>query len=374
MLILLFNSLRKLVQQSDIRIIVCHEPLILVSRVSKTLKPKIKLLNDIGLFGSDLVETVVWNPSMLRQRLGPAIDAFRTILGSDQNVVRVMKRSGWIQFDKASYYLIPNAELLQSYCGISGKKIQKYIIHQPGVFSMKTDLFRKNLIRVEKKLGIPRDSKMFFYGIQSVAICSDKNIDDKCEIFRSFGWTQSNVKDLIRRHPLCLTLKKEIIKEKLDFLINQLGYKPACPAFQSLFSCSIEKRLLPRHRVLQVLKEKRLIKKHYRLSGASVLTEAHFLKKFVLPFEEVHGVYAQLTGSTVESLIVKGQTLKMRSRSNAASCKSAHKLAGVRRCSKHGPLTGRRHVTGSCWNWSIVLTFHLLEYCMFSLIVSQYIG
>ncbi|XP_021723261.1 uncharacterized protein LOC110690699 isoform X1 [Chenopodium quinoa] len=208
---------------------------------------------------------------------------------------------------------------------------------------------------------------MFFYGIQSVAVSSDKNIDDKCEIFKSFGWTQSNVKDLIRRHPLCLTLKEEIIKEKLDFLINQLGYKPACPGFQSLFSCSIEKRLLPRHRVLQVLREKRLIKKHYRLSGASVLTEANFLKKFVLPFEEVHEVYAQLTGSTVESL-------KMTSRSNAASCKSAHKLAGVRRYSKHGPLTSRRNVTGSCWNWSIVLTFHLLEYSMFSLIVSQYIG
>ncbi|XP_021723262.1 uncharacterized protein LOC110690699 isoform X2 [Chenopodium quinoa] len=89
--------------------------------------------------------------------------------------------------------------------------------------------------------------------------------------------------------------------------------------------------------------------------------------KFVLPFEEVHEVYAQLTGSTVESL-------KMTSRSNAASCKSAHKLAGVRRYSKHGPLTSRRNVTGSCWNWSIVLTFHLLEYSMFSLIVSQYIG
>uniref|UniRef100_A0A803MI10 Uncharacterized protein n=1 Tax=Chenopodium quinoa TaxID=63459 RepID=A0A803MI10_CHEQI len=82
-----FQHLLHQMKQSDIRIIVCHEPLILVSGVSKTLKPKIKLLNDLGLSGSDLVQTVVWNPSMLRQRLGPAIDAFRTILGSDQSVV-----------------------------------------------------------------------------------------------------------------------------------------------------------------------------------------------------------------------------------------------------------------------------------------------
>uniref|UniRef100_A0A803MHZ7 Uncharacterized protein n=1 Tax=Chenopodium quinoa TaxID=63459 RepID=A0A803MHZ7_CHEQI len=40
------------------------------------------------------------------------------------------------------------------------------------------------------------------------------------------------------------------------------------------------------------------------LTSAVALSEAVFLKRFVLPFEEVHQVYAQLTGSTVESLNV----------------------------------------------------------------------
>uniref|UniRef100_A0A803L3H3 Uncharacterized protein n=1 Tax=Chenopodium quinoa TaxID=63459 RepID=A0A803L3H3_CHEQI len=290
-------------QQSDIRKIVSDEPRILLSRVSQTLKPKIKLLNDLGLSGSDLVQAVVRHPVILRQRLGPAIHAFRTVLGSDENVVRAINNSHWIQFSKAANNLIPNVELLQSYSGISGEKIQKHIIRHPSLYCMTTDLFRKILTRVENKLGIPPNSVMLFYGIKCVAQLSDQSIDDKCEIFKSFGWTQSDVMELIRRNPLCLTSTEEKLKEKLDFLINQLGYKPDYLAFQaSFFTYSIEKRLLPRHQVLQVLKEKGLIKEHHLLSSASILTEANFLKKFIFPFEEIHEVYAQLTGSTVESL------------------------------------------------------------------------
>ncbi|XP_021723264.1 transcription termination factor MTERF9, chloroplastic-like [Chenopodium quinoa] len=298
-------------QQSDIRKLVCHEPRILLSRVRQTLKPKIKVLNDLGLSESDLVQAILKNPSIVRQNLGPAIHAFRTVLGSDENVVRVINISNRVTFSKAAKYLIPNVEMLQSNWGISGDELKKLVFHRPSIYCMETNSFRNLLIRVEEKLGISRNSVMFVYGIQCVAVCSDKNIYDKCEVFKSFGWTQFDVMELIRRNPLCLTSKEERIKERLDFLINQLGYKPDYLASQSsFFTCSIEKRLLPRHRVLQVLKEKGLIKEHYLLSSASILSEAKFLKRFVFPFEEVHEVYAQLTGSTVESLVagrVKGQ-------------------------------------------------------------------
>ncbi|XP_021766988.1 transcription termination factor MTERF9, chloroplastic-like [Chenopodium quinoa] len=298
-------------QQNDIRKVVCHDPQILLSRVSQTLIPKIKVLNELGLSGSDLVQVIVGNPLVLRRNLGPAIHAFRTVLGSDENVVRVIKISSRVNFSHAAKYLIPNVEMLQSYCGISGDKLQKHIFHRPSIYCMETNSFRKILIRVEEKLGISRNSAMFVYGIQCVTTFSDKNIYDKYEVFKSFGWTQSDFMKLIRRNPLCLTSNEERIKDRLDFLINQLGYKPDHLASQPpFFTYSIEKRLLPRHKVLQVLKEKGLIKEDYHLLSASVLSEAKFLKRFVFPFEEVHEVYAQLTGSIVESLVagrIKGQ-------------------------------------------------------------------
>lgn len=146
---------------------------------------------------------------------------------------------------------------------------------------------------------------MFVYGIYLLSYRKEKTVVDKFEIFRSFGWTQSDIMGLIRQNPLCLTSSEAKIKGRLEFLMNQLGYKPADLASKpALFTYSIEKRLLPRHRVLQVLKEKGLLKNNYSLYSAASLTKSRFLKRFVLPFEEVHWVNAQLTSSTLGLLTV----------------------------------------------------------------------
>ncbi|XP_021766838.1 uncharacterized protein LOC110731297 [Chenopodium quinoa] len=291
-------------QQSDIRKIVCRFPRILVARVEKTLNPRIKLLNDFGISGSNLVQTIVINPSILNTQFGPAIHAFRTVLGSDDNLSTILKRCNGIYFGISAKSLIPNIELLQNYCSIPIDKIRKEICRQPKPYLLRTDLFQDNLTRVEK-IGISRDSSMFNYGLQLISGLSDKRIEDKCEIFKSFGWTQSDVNKLIRRNPMCLTAAEAKIKARLDFLMNQLGFKPDFMVSNiCLFTCSIEKRLLPRHRVLQVLKEKGLIQMNYSLPSAAILNESVFLKRLVLLFEEVNEVYAQLTSSTVGTLNV----------------------------------------------------------------------
>uniref|UniRef100_A0A803L3G2 Uncharacterized protein n=1 Tax=Chenopodium quinoa TaxID=63459 RepID=A0A803L3G2_CHEQI len=254
---------------------------------------------------SDVIQTIVRNPMILRQRWGPAIHALKNVLGSDENVVTILKKSTR-NLNCTASYLIPNVELLQKYCGISSDKIQKHILRQPNSFIVKTDLLRDTLIKVELQLGIPRDSSMFLYGVHIWLFCGEKNIKDKCKVFMSFGWTQSDVMKLIRGNPMCFTSSEASIKERLGYLMNQLGYKPDYLAMRAnFFTCSMKKRLLPRHQVLQILKEKGLLRMDYVFSSAVSLSESVFLRRFVLPFEEVHEVYAQLTGSTVESLNVR---------------------------------------------------------------------
>ncbi|XP_021766879.1 transcription termination factor MTERF9, chloroplastic-like [Chenopodium quinoa] len=291
-------------QQSHIQKIIICEPRYLVSRAHKTLKPKIQLFNDLGMSESDVIQTILRNPIILRQRLGPTIHALKNVLGSDENVVTILKKVTRNLQCTANYF-IPNVELLQKYCGISSDTIQKHILRRPNSFIVKTDLLRDTLIKVELQLGIPRDSSMFFYGVNFLLSCGEKNIKDKCEVFKSFGWTQSDIMKLIRLNPLCFTSSEARIKERLGYLMNQMGYKPNYLATQPiLFMCSKEKRLLPRHRVLQILQEKGLIRMDYLLSSAVSYSESVFLKRFVLPFEEVHEVYAQLIGSTLDSLNV----------------------------------------------------------------------
>ncbi|KAL2923753.1 Transcription termination factor 3 mitochondrial [Bienertia sinuspersici] len=95
----------------------------------------------------------------------------------------------------------------------------------PNLFTMRSHLFRDILIKVEHKFGIPRDSAMLLYGANLLYLCEEK-LENRCEVFKSFGWNQSDVMVLIRRNPLCLLSSKGRLKERLGFLMNQLGYEP----------------------------------------------------------------------------------------------------------------------------------------------------
>ena len=54
----------------------------------------------------------------------------------------------------------------------------------------------------------------------------------------------------------------------------------------ALFTYSIERRLMPRHYVLKVLKEKGLVKKDLDFFAAVYLVEEIFVKRFIEPYKD----------------------------------------------------------------------------------------
>jgi len=49
------------------------------------------------------------------------------------------------------------------------------------------------LIKVEEKWGIPRDSPMFLYGVHLVGSLSNEIMESKCQVFKNFGCTESDI-------------------------------------------------------------------------------------------------------------------------------------------------------------------------------------
>ena len=175
--------------------------------------------------------------------------------------------------------------------------IRKHLRAKPSSFLRSIKSLENILISVEGKLGIPRNSRMFVYGVHLLASNCERNIESKCQVFKSFGWSQSDIGELMRRGPNCFWLSEEKIKMSLNFLMNELGYEPKFVISNVfLLTCSLESRLVPRYRILMILKEKGLVRQNYAFSSAVKLSESQFLKKFVLPFEEVHQFYAKQTG------------------------------------------------------------------------------
>lgn len=291
--------------QSHIRNALIYKPQILMCKVEQTLRPKFEVLQEHGFSSSDLALVVSADPSMLLCGLDstilPALRALGELLSADDavEIMKTMKGLKGCSFRTVANFLLPNIALFQNY-GIPMELIRKHLLAKPSAFVRSTKSLENILIRVERKLGIPRNSRMFFYGVYLLASHCERNIESKCQVFKSFGWSQSDIRELMRRGPNCFRLSEEKIKKSLNYLMKELGYEPKFVISNVfLLTCSLESRLVPRYRILMVLKEKGLVRQNYAFPSAVKLSESQFLNKFVLPFEEVHQFYAKQTGVPV---------------------------------------------------------------------------
>jgi mTERF domain-containing protein len=84
-----------------------------------------------------------------------------------------------------------------------------------------------------------------------------------------------------------MMLSEKKIMKGLDFFVNKMGWPSKeivhCPVILFL---SLEKRIIPRCKVIQVLWSKGLIKKDISLNTVLLPVEKRFLERFVTKFEE----------------------------------------------------------------------------------------
>ncbi|KAH9615656.1 hypothetical protein KSS87_013496 [Heliosperma pusillum] len=292
--------------ETHLRKIVSKEPGLLNSDAELTLIPKFNFFKEQGFSGSDIIRVISKNPTILKygvdSSISPAFRILRQVMGCDDYVIRVLLNLGLRAVCTSVKNLLPNVALLRSY-GIPIELIRKHLLRMPAHYMQNPQVFEDVTMRVEDKVGITRTSPVFLYGINLICGFSEESILSKCRIFESFGWTQSEIQTFMMKNANCFTHSNERIKKRLDFLMNDLQLEPAyLTSLFCFFTCSLEKRILPRHKILFILKEKGLLNKVPSLYGAIQLSEPHFLTRLVLPFQEVHEVYAKHTGCSLKML------------------------------------------------------------------------
>lgn len=89
----------------------------------------------------------------------------------------------------------------------------------------------------------------------------------------------------MRKAPPVLYLSEEKIQRVMHFLTKEVCLDtPYIARRPALFIYSFERRLLPRHRLLKVLKEKGLVKVEIDYYNSAAIAETIFVQKFVLPY------------------------------------------------------------------------------------------
>ncbi|GAB2289572.1 hypothetical protein Dimus_023882 [Dionaea muscipula] len=215
---------------SQVEKIANSRPRLLRFNVEKTLIPKIRVLQDFGFCGTELISLIASNPSLLqnvsRNSLLAKLDFLKSILGSVENARNaIIKKANWLLSASLTKALQPNFELLKSY---------------------------ESLVRVEQELGIPRESGMFLYGFKVMVSLSKRDLELRFEMFKRYGWSESGVRVMAKRMPPVLSTSEAKLKTGVDFFINKLGYEIGyLVAYPSLLTYSMENRILRRYAVVQ---------------------------------------------------------------------------------------------------------------------------
>lgn len=217
----------------------------------------------------------------LHTSIVPTINLLMSILGSKEKIVKAFLKSHFPFYGK---YFRTNLGLLKKY-GVSVDDTRKLILRNPRLVTQNPLRLEEKLVEVEKVFGITPGSSMFSYGLSALCSLNSLNLRRKFEVFRSFGWLDSDIFMIVNRQPLCLTHSEERLRKGLSFFVEELGLAPAWLSTRgSLLMYSLEKRVKPRYRVYVVLKEKGVLTRE--LHSVMCFSDVDFVKNVVERFKE----------------------------------------------------------------------------------------
>ncbi|KAK1551640.1 hypothetical protein Q3G72_001803 [Acer saccharum] len=278
--------------ETDIRSSVRSKPRILLCNVDNILKPKMEFFQEMGLVGSDLGKFISKSSSVLTSNLEktliPSTQILRKILVNDKNnqdLIRLISRCSWLIASHPERILLINIAVLES-CGIVGSQLSMLLKIRPRLFLQNESKLRELVSRVSD-LGFSVNSRMFVHALSTVCGLSEETFERKLELFTGFGFTKHQIMEMFHKHPSMFRRSEEQLKLGIDFFLNKpelkkeaLIRRPCCLNF------SPANRLIPRYKVMQILKSKRLLKKEPSFVSVVTLSEEKFLEKYVAKFRE----------------------------------------------------------------------------------------
>ncbi|CAL9122751.1 unnamed protein product [Musa acuminata var. zebrina] len=275
---------------AGIRKVISWKPNHLCYNVEKNLAPKFQFLRDLGLLESDIVDAIQKNHGILlfnvQRSIVPRLEMWESLLGSRELVLKHLKKTRWFFFSSVEKNLQPNLKFLRDECGIPKERLSVVLRSHPQLISQKPESLRGLVARADE-LGMPRQSRMFMWTVNILQRVSKERFEAKVEFMRRFGWSESEFSSAVRKNPTFLGISLDMLRRKVDFFINVVGYTTSFIASHpTILLYSLQKRVIPRFRVTEMLKLKGLWTGKYKFTSILVFSDAKFMEKFVLPHKE----------------------------------------------------------------------------------------
>uniref|UniRef100_A0A0D9WNI1 Uncharacterized protein n=1 Tax=Leersia perrieri TaxID=77586 RepID=A0A0D9WNI1_9ORYZ len=209
-------------------------------------------------------------------------------------------RKDIISMDTSPY----NMEFLCRNCGLCGvssspslRAMDGFLIQCVGseceksyatrLFTLYPEYLRDAAVRAEE-LGLDPNSRMFRRGLAVVASIKKETVASKIRLLEELGFSQDDTLSIIRKSPNLLALTEGKIRQAMELFKREIGLEERYIAQRPvLFLYGLERRLLPRYCLLNVLRAKGLMVKKSDYYNTASMAERKFVQRFVDPYKDL---------------------------------------------------------------------------------------
>ncbi|KAK1669585.1 hypothetical protein QYE76_057744 [Lolium multiflorum] len=270
------------VPRSAIAAAVAADPRILSASVGRVLAPRFAELTEIGLSPSQIVDIL----SMRRtgSLRGNLLFWIQT-LGTYHKLLPLAKSNCDLLSTSLDKVIKPNLNTLRE-CGVSASDIAGGgSMYSSRLFTVKHKVLMDAIARVEE-LGVERGSGMFPRALAALSFLSKDILDRKVQLLRKLGFSQDDLVMIVKKAPQVLALSEKKIQRAVEYLMRDASLQaPYIAQRPVLIMYSLEKRLMPRHSLLEVLRHKGLLSVEWDYYTIAAMAQKKFVQKFVDPYK-----------------------------------------------------------------------------------------
>lgn len=260
-----------------------HYNRFLRAKSSRNLEEVLDLLKGCGLTSPAQFRRVVrCNPRIFFLRseinLKPKLTFLRSFMEEEDIYKLVITGAKTLD---ASEKKLKSAISLLKRVGVEGRALSELVAKQPRLLTATEEKVMESFKQAEH-LGFKLGSKKFALAIHGMFGMGNEALEQRLQCLNSLGFSNKQISEISNRKPGILGLSEENLKRHVDFLVNTAGLTLSdLVKYPIMLAFSLEKRVIPRHRVMEAITSMQALKIKMHFISILHLSEKRFLEIYV---------------------------------------------------------------------------------------------
>ncbi|KAI8523256.1 hypothetical protein RHMOL_Rhmol13G0059000 [Rhododendron molle] len=277
--------------RTQVETMVSKYPRILFCKAQENLKPKIDFLRSVGLTETEFLGVVTTSPQLftrsLKNNLVPLVDFLVTSLGCQHNAVVVIKKYPFI-LSSTLKYLVPNLSTLQN-LGIPPSQISNMLANTivGRVITCTKPCRFSEIVSTVMEMGFNPLSSAFTAAVRALLFCNGTTWEGKLVLYKTLGFSDEDFLKMFKVNPSLISRSDRLIRSTVEFYVNKFNWSPSQLSRRAEVLCySLEKRIIPRCLVVQILLSRNRIHHNVKLYPVLSSSENDFWRRYVIEYKD----------------------------------------------------------------------------------------